>query len=97
MMPQQTPNELIAAYRHLQRSQLREHASNQLRLFARSLFAALNKKEVRGLYQKAKGYLEQCMEEHQKRANDPARDGDALDALLNQAPEPGSDRYLDEI
>lgn len=73
----------MAAYRHLQRSQLREHASNQLRLFARSLFSALNKKEFRSLHQKAKGYLEQCMEAHQKRANDPREDGNALAALLS--------------
>ena len=35
------------------------------------------------LHQKAKGYLEQCMEAHQKRANDPREDGNALAALLS--------------
>ena len=66
-------------------------------MFARSLFSALNKKEFRSLHGKAKAYLEQCMEEHQKRANDPQKEGNDLTALLSQPPEAGSDRFLDEI
>ena len=62
------------------------------------MFSALNKKELRSLHQKAKSYLEKCLEENQKRTNDSdANKGNALAALLTQPPEAGSDRFLDEI
>ena len=56
-MAHAAPDELMALYRQHQRSE-GEQASNQLRLFARRLFAALSKKELKNLHGQAESYLE---------------------------------------